>query len=229
MPLKRDMTPQEAKEFLQRDLKQSIKNDIYPILQPEKEEGGYFGAACLVLCYLDFLGALYGGYPKNDKFPRGRKKIATQQKTVGFIKDILGSVDCRYKHNADLLYEMYRHGTVHLYAPKVLKKNGRELRWLLYKGEREKREMADRRALKVQHMQPIERDDESDWLPVSINCLYDDLRTAIDEFCALLDADKNARVEKWREAADALCEPEETLWDWSTEHSVTPPGARQRA
>lgn len=235
MPLKPNMTLHEAKEFLRGDLKESIKNDIYPILQPEKEEEGYFGVACLVLCYIDFLGALYGGwkaemFPKNKKFPEGRKKIATSEKALCFIRKVLGSVDPQYQaqDNADLLYEMYRHGTVHLYAPKVLKRNGRELRWLLYKGHREARKIVDRRALKLRHMQPIESDAVSDWLPVSINCLYDDLRAAIDEFCALLDADKNGRLEKWRQTADALCDPELTSLTWSTEHSACPPPAGQR-
>jgi len=223
------------KEYLQGDLKQSIRNDIYPILQPEKEEGGYFGVACLVLCYLDFLGALYRGYggdifAKNKKFPQGRKKIATPRKTLDFIMDILGSVDCHYKDhdNADLLYEMYRHGTVHLYAPKVLKRNGRELRWLLYKGHREARKIVDGRALKLRHMQPIEGDAVSDWLPVSINCLYDDLNAAIDEFCHRLQHEPELCC-RWESTARALRDPDETSLSWSTQRSACPSPAGQRS
>ena len=222
MPLKPSMTLKEAKEFLQGDLKQSIENDIRPILQPEKEEGGYFGVTVLVLCYVEFLGALYDG----------KKGGNTTNKSVRFIKEVLGSVDSQYRlaDNARLLHDMYRHGTVHLYAPKVLKskRSRRELRWFLYKGHREARKIVDRRALKLRHMQPIESDAVSDWLPVSINCLYDDLRAAIDEFCALLDADKNGRLEKWRQTADALCDPELTSLTWSTERSACPPPAGQR-
>jgi hypothetical protein len=238
MQIPRTTDARRITEYLRDDLKESIKNDIGPILQPEKEEGGYFGVARLVLCYIDFLGALYGGC--EDK--TNKRKIATPGKALCFIREVLGSVDRHYKEhqykdhqgkdhdNADLLYEMYRHGTVHLYAPKVLKRKqgGRELQWLLYKGEREKWVIADRRAVKVRHMQPITKDAESDWLPVSINCLYDDLNAAIDEFCHRLQHQPELR-RRWKSTAKALRDPEETPLSWSTEHSACPPPAGQRS
>jgi hypothetical protein len=202
MPLKPNMTLQEAEEFLKGDLKQSIKNDIHPILQLDKEEGGYFGVPRSVLCYVDFLATLYVG--------RGGE-------AVHFLKDVMASVDPLYAVNGELLYRMYRHGTVHRYQPNELKQQqtGKTLSWLPYKGDREAWTIADRRALKLRHMQPIKGNDQSDWLPVSINCLYDDLRATIDEFCARLDADTTL-LTKWNKAAVALCKPAHVSRSWST-------------
>jgi hypothetical protein len=218
--LKPDMTVDEAKEYLRDNLKSSITNDIYPIIQPDREEGGYFGVSRLVLCYVDFLGALYGGYQgerhrPNKRFPRGSKKIATSDKALKFIRTILGSIDSHYQHNADLLYEMHRHGTVHLYAPKFFQRanDGRKLYWFVYKGKREERVPVGRGTLRVRHMEPVPRDEKSDWLPVSIICLYDDLNAAIDEFCARLDSDADL-LRRCNQAARALSEPEETSLNW---------------
>lgn len=212
MPLNKNMTLPKIKEYLQGDLKQSIKNDIRPIIQPDREEGGYFGVARLVLSYIDFLGALYCGYERETD-SKGPRKIAQSSKAIRFIKDVLCSVDSLYGRNADLLYNMYRHGTVHLYEPKKLKCGRRKLRWLLYKGQREDWVFADGPVLKVRHMEATKVDGNSYWLPVSITCLYDDLLASIDHFCRRLEREAALR-DKWRKTANALCAFEDTTDRW---------------
>jgi hypothetical protein len=226
MPLKPNMTLEEAKEFLQGDLKRSIENDIRPILQPEKEEGGYFGVPRSVLCYVDFLGALYCGY-QGEKFRNGKKRIAISWKACRFIREILGSVDSLYEDNGDLLYEMYRHGTVHLFSPNELKgRDGRVISWLLHKQGRQASIPVDGEHLEVRHLQPVEFKG-CHRLPVSIVCLCDDLNAAIDELRGRLD-DRPVLLRRWNSAAAALCEPETTKLNWSTECSACPPPSGQR-
>ncbi|MCL0082704.1 hypothetical protein M1O14_03225 [Dehalococcoidia bacterium] len=62
MPLKEDMTHDGVIEYLTDDLQKSIRMDVYPAIQIGNGEGGYFAVPRLVLCYVDFLGALYRGY-----------------------------------------------------------------------------------------------------------------------------------------------------------------------
>jgi hypothetical protein len=212
MPLKLGMSLVDIKEYLEGDLKRSIRSDVGPVVRPEVEEGGYFAVPRLVLSYVDFLGALYGRY-SGEKDRSGRRLIATPKKATKFIREIMKEVDELYDKSGDLLHEMYRHGTVHRYQPHALKRSdGRELNWLCYKGPRESWVNVPR-ALKVRHLQPVRRDANSDWLPVSITCLYGDLLLAVDVFWKKLESDANL-VENWRSAADALCQPEETRLSW---------------
>ena len=212
MPLKPSMSIREIEEYLKDDLKVSLEHDVLPVLEGP---GGYFGVARAVLCYVDFLGALYRGY-KGGKACSDRKQIATSKKATAFISEILGHVDHLYQTNGKLLYEMYRHGTVHLYAPKELKRKRRILSWMPYKEGREAWLIVDNRARLIRHLKPLQRDGKSDWLPVSITCLYHDLRAAIDEFARRLSTDQQL-FDNWQSAAAALCEPECTELGWSTD------------
>jgi len=210
--LKPGMSLNEIREYLQRNLKESIRNDIWPIVQAGVPEGGYFGVPRSVLSYVDFLGALYAGY-SGEKDRSGRRKIATPDKAVRFIREILKEVDDLYARNGVLLYEMYRHGTVHRYEPHQLRRSdGRVLSWLPYKGSREDWVNVPH-ALKVRHLQPVSRGENSDWLPVSITCLYDDLVLALDVFWEKLQRDPKL-VANWHSASAALCEPEDTKGSW---------------
>lgn len=212
MPLKPGMSLDEIREYLTGDLKGSIRNDIWPIVQADVPEGGYFGVPRSILSYVDFLGALYAGY-SGEKDPSGRRIIATSQKAKKFIRDILGVADALYRQNGALLYEMYRHGTVHRYEPHQLRRSdGRVLSWLPYKGSREDWVNVPH-AMEVRHLEPVTRDANSDWLPVSITCLYDDLVLALDVFWGKLQRDPKL-VANWHSASAALCEPEDTKKSW---------------
>lgn len=212
MPLEPGMSLEEIRTYFEDDLKVSIKNDIWPIVQADMPQGGYFGVPRSVLSYVDFLGALYGGY-SGEKDRSERRRIAIPEKAKKFMRDILKEVDDLYEQNGVLLYEMYRHGTVHLYRPhSLIRRDGRVLYWLAYKGPREHWVNVPR-ALKVRHLQPVTRDANRDWLPVSITCLYDDLVAALDVFWMKLRNDAQV-MGNWHSASAALCQPEVTKESW---------------
>jgi len=184
MPLQPNMTLGDIIIYLQTDLDASIQNDVYPVLQADKVQGGYFAVPRLVMCYVDFLGALYCGFTAG-----GNPNIASTAKASRYIQDVMSLVDPAYRQNGRLLIEMYRHGTVHLYAPISLRRNSdnRILQWEAYKGTRKEMLVAGTVAAKwVKHMEIYNHDHTTDVLPISIVCLYEDLRQSIDEYCALL-------------------------------------------
>jgi len=212
MPLKKNMNISEICDYLEYDLKKSIINDVQPVIQPSQQEGGYFGVPRLVLCYVDYLSALYEGY-HGETDRKGRKVIAKSKYAKNFIKKVLSKVNPLYAKYGDFLYEMYRNGTVHLYQPKTfINMQTREmLSWVIYKGSRN----ADTQEYgRVCHMQPQKRDNTARWiLPISINCLFDDLVASIDNFKEMLRANSNL-VTKWKSTANALLEIEETDLRW---------------
>lgn len=218
MALQQNMELWQIKRFLQEEVKEQIFLEVAPILYIGQEVGGYFGATRQILCFLEFLGALYSGYNGRDKYPNGAKKIASSKKSIMFIKKILGEVDDMYSQNGKYLYAMYRHGLVHLYQPRTIKqKNGRILMWAPYKGARERATINFRTDVRefsiqnVRHMGISENpsDKSSDLLTVSIICLYKDLLTVIDNFYLRVEGNKNDELKKWRETANAILEPEE--------------------
>jgi hypothetical protein len=171
--------------YLQTDLDASVQNDVYPVLQADRVPGGYFGTPRLVMCYLDFLGALYSGFRAGEN----PNSIATTAKAIRYIQEVMFLVDPAYRQNGRLLVEVYRHGTVHLYAPCSLQRSSdnRILQWEVYKGTRREMLAAGTVSAKwVKHMEIYNHNASTDVLPISIICLYEDLRQSIDEYCALL-------------------------------------------
>lgn len=211
MLLKEYMTHDGVIEYLTDDLQESIRRDVHPAIQIGNAEGGYFAVPRLVLCYVDFLGALYRGY-------RGHGNIATSVKAQAFIRDFMGHVDPLYRKNADLFYDMYRHGTVHLYQPKTFshRVSRRFLYWLAYKGKREDWLNFQARAIRVRHMEVFDWNDSVDYLPISIVCLYEDLHSTIDYYKLRIQKEKeDGRTDllnNWNCTAAALLRPEEKSW-----------------
>ncbi len=212
------MEPWQIKKFLEDEVKEQIFLEIEPILYIGQATGGYFGATRQILCFLEFLGALSAGYNGKDKYPNGAKKIATPKKTIQFIEDLLGKVDSQYSQNGKHLYAMYRHGLVHLYQPRTIKqKNGRVLKWAAYKGSREhasinfKTDSGEFLIQDVRHLGISEdpSDKSSDFLTISITCLYKDLLTVIDNLYQKTIENKSDNLKNWRETANAILEPEE--------------------
>lgn len=200
-------------DYLKGDLTASIRNDIGPMIRPDRPEGGYFGVCRMVLCYVDYLGALYQGYQGKKDKKSGRLIIAESSKAKSFLKEVFCEIDPSYRERAELLYETYRHGTVHLYQPKVLEDNGRRLEWLVYKGDRESWVYVGSRAIKVRHLQPLEFE-PSTWLfPISIVCLYSDLIKAIDVYQRKLGEDP-ALVDRFVTTWNVLVDPELTKLNW---------------
>ena len=189
------------------DLAVSIQTDISPIIQPNKSEGGYFGVPRMVFCYVDFLGLLYCGWIKKYKNEQ-KQNFATSRKAIKFIREILGRIDRLYKTNGGLLYDMYRHGTIHIYSPKKLKSKkfpDRTIEWLLYKGDRERWDYYENRATKFHHLKIINWANNRFLLPVSINVLYADLIESMVLYRSIVHNDKSGKLLKnFRTVAEAL-------------------------
>jgi hypothetical protein len=194
--------------YLIDDLKKSVINDIGPCRSPDKTEGGYFAVPRLVLSYVDYLGVLYHGYEgRRDK--KTNKRILSDGKYAkDFLKEVFGSIDSDYKSHGDLLWEIYRNGAIHLYSPKVLrdKISGSIIGWITYKGGKVGI-LPDETP--VIHLRPQFLNDNTWALPLSIDCIYYDLISAIEKYAGLMP--KTAILEEhFRQSANALVEPEET-------------------
>lgn len=214
-------TLQEIRRCLD-DLTTSAKNDIQPIIQLKNPEGGYFGVPRTVLSYIDYLGALYRGY-NGERDRNGVRRIATSRKAEHFITEIMSQIDPVYRETGRLLYRMYRHGTVHLYRPNALRRqDGRMIAWISYKGPRQGLVSdGNRLNISAQHCIPIRLTDTEDRLPVSINCLYDDLLASIERYYLLIENEINSGQgsnlqQNFSNVVDALMEPDETNLTWGT-------------
>jgi hypothetical protein len=114
-PLK-DFTVQEAKGFLRSDFARVVKRTKYLYVErkPKKSIGyGFFEPILLCLCWCDFLGALYCGDGKGIS----GGGIGNTKRSKKFIDEILGAVNPEYKNVSRDLIRVYRHGTVHAFAP----------------------------------------------------------------------------------------------------------------
>lgn len=220
MALKKNMELWQIKEFLEEELKEQIFLEIAPILYIGQAVGGYFGVTRQILCFFDFFGAVYCGYDGKERYSNGAKKIAKTENTLKFMKEVLGKeIDQSYSRNGKYMYIMYRHGLVHLYQPKTIKlKNGRILKWAAYKGERERATISFRsedREITIPNVRHLgitsnPLDKNSNFLTVSITCLYKDLLSGIDTYYHLLEQDKKGGLLKnWITVANAIVDPEE--------------------
>jgi len=114
-PIK-DYTLGEAKSFLRSDFAKVLKRTKYLYVErkPKKSVGyGFFEPILLCLCWCDFLGALYCGDGKRVR----EGGIGNTKRSKIFIDEVLGAVNARYREVSDELIRVYRHGTVHAYAP----------------------------------------------------------------------------------------------------------------
>jgi hypothetical protein len=100
------------------DILKSIDDDlILPLKMHEKEkQGGFFSISRQVFCYVDYLGAL----SSNGK--------NTSQNAITYMEKYFTKVNPNYIGKCDLMYSMWRHGTVHEYDPKVYESGSKNLR-----------------------------------------------------------------------------------------------------
>lgn len=111
-----DYTLKQAKDFLRKDFIKVIRRTkyLYVDKRPTKRYGaGFFEPILLCLCWCDFLGALYCGHGQQ----RNKGGLSNAARMTPFIVDVLGGVNSRYKAVAGDLVRVYRHGSVHAYAP----------------------------------------------------------------------------------------------------------------
>ena len=182
----------DARPYLQA-LRGSVDADIAPLLPTAG--AAPFAINREVLSYVDHLGHLYTG------------KGAVGQRSRDYLTDVMSRVDPRYKTRAGEIYEMYRCGSVHEFAPKVLTNcKGQSLGWFCYKGARVARVHVEGRDVTVTHLEPLpSAEADRFWLPVSTVCLIDDLKASIDHLAAA--APEADRVAAWNRAAQQLAAP----------------------
>jgi hypothetical protein len=218
------MSATEAADYIRNDLGKSIIDDVHPCLNLGRAEGGYFGVPRLVLAYVDYLGALYNGYDGSvDR--TGRRVFAKTIYAKTFLVEVFGAVHKDYKKYGGLLYDIYRHGTVHLYEPLTLRNSstGQTIEWHVFKQEKETRPPTRVGGttkpwnLMLLHLIPTRKPGQTDpnvWvLPVSINCLYSDLLAALDVYAERLQKETDL-ANRFQKTINALLIPEETdlLW-----------------
>ena len=100
--------PKKIIKYLENDLKDSIINDVrdvahYQAHPRRKKKAGFFSIPRDVFCYVDYLGKI--------SFGKGNTESAEN-----YIKEYFPS---KYYDYAELIYSMWRHGTVHEYKPKT--------------------------------------------------------------------------------------------------------------
>jgi hypothetical protein len=182
----------DARPYLQA-LKGTVDADIRPLLATVG--GAPFAINREVLSYVDHLGHLYTG------------KAQVGQRSRDYLAGVMSKTDPNYAKRAAEIYEMYRCGSVHEFAPKVITNSKRQsLGWLCYKGARVARIPVEGHQVTVTHLAPLPSAQAgSFWLPVSTVCLIDDLEASIDHLAqAGPEAD---RVAAWNRAAQQLAAP----------------------
>jgi hypothetical protein len=179
----------------------------------------FFGAVRAVMSDMEYVAALYCGWDGEN-----RRRIATAGKTQQFLREVVAEAaeEPGYSQYGRHLYEIYRLGTVHLRAPKVIVDNsGRcsspALTWALMQVRRDSVAIGARE-YSLRHLEPIRVAKQIagfptvTMLPVSINALLDDFLSACEMFAARLEADAangdHELVDRWRSVADALASPQ---------------------
>jgi hypothetical protein len=178
---------------------------------------GMFGIPRQVFCYVDYIGALREGPTPSKRNPK-QPELAKTWKAVKVLKELFGRVDPNYVATAELLVRGYRHGLVHTFAPKVLRRtDGRQLYWAVYRGGRDESGggVSFTRHLVIS---PAPVSAGADYLPISIECLVSDLLSALDLFRAEVEdehkAGGTALLTKMQQTAAEMTKPDDVTFTW---------------
>lgn len=186
----------DAEPYLEM-LKDTVRKDIRPLLSlPDKAP---FAICREVLSYVDHLGHLYSG----------RSQVSqVGERSRDFLKRVMSVIDPNYGKRASEIYQMFRCGTVHEFEPKTLEnRSGQTLTWLCYAGPRRHTITIAGKAVSVVHLEPVPGLAATEYrLPVSTECLVDDLELSIDNFRRA--GPDNERVTLWNRAGRELNTPE---------------------
>src|SRR5260370_28826239 len=101
------MNKEEIKKFLYEDIKSSINGDIKTLLKDkcgDEDVGGYFAVLMLVFTLIEYLGRL--------RYNNAKMKNGSQH-AIWWIRKYMGKCNKRYTKIGGILFDMYRHGTVH--------------------------------------------------------------------------------------------------------------------
>lgn len=216
MALTKNMTSDEMVRFLNNELLPQVRQEIGNLIRPKKKQGGYFVTVRQIMCMVDFLGATFSGYSRKERMvDKKRQKISTSEKAIRFIIKFFKPEDTYQEGIVRNLYNMYRHGLVHLYQPKILKwkSNGRLL-WFFYKGNRHVNKIkinTDKGILmfkNVDHLHILQSglDKNSYYLAVCVESLYEDFEKAVQLYIEKLSKTKTLQT-KWRTTVNSICMP----------------------
>jgi len=160
-----------------RGVKSAVENDIGIYFRGEAEFKGWgsFAVPELVFSYCDFLGALYTGYLEQGNLTR---------RALEFIKKFFTKVNQKYDEYAEIMYDMYRHGTVHAFEPKTYKIGGKKVSWLVGKGT------SEHLAFRATTAEEKARGFIADYmLCLDVKQLYLDLKSSFDLFIKELESE----------------------------------------
>ncbi|RJQ40687.1 MAG: hypothetical protein C4555_01065 [Dehalococcoidia bacterium] len=180
------------------NLARAIEKDLVPILS--FPEGAPYTIAREWACYIDHLGALFSGEVNHS-----------QKRFCIYLDKVMSQVDAGYHDQKDILLNMFRHGTVHEFDPKVLVNlNKQRLGWAVYstRGRNQNITLEDGRSFQVSHLKitPHPNLTEQYSLWVSTWCLVDDLIKSIDVFKTGM-GNPNERIASWNKVALELVKP----------------------
>lgn len=186
----------------------------------KKREGGFFAVTRLLFCLVDFLGAVYCGYSSNERGEDEKKKylrVARTWKAERFMLCFFEPKEIYKVEKVKMLYEMYRHGLVHLYQPKVIWYSRNEnLDWGVYSKAHKKEkfsfypqgELVDVSSSKIGHLNIVGDIDERSnikLLTICIDNLCDDFEYAVNLYRERLKNEAKLQ-ENWVSAVNAICE-----------------------
>jgi len=220
---KSNMITQEIVDYIAIDMKKTVVDDIKPCLLIGVREGGYFSVPRLVLSCVDYLGALYCGWKPTETYAGGKPNFTATRKAVRYLKDVFGQVFSDYKVRAELLWEMYRHGTVHLNEPKVLQNGTKSISWQIFKAGFNERMIiggvptgpGTSVQMYLSHLVPMEITGlPGQWiLPIGTTCLYEDLVASLDVYAGMVLKDRSLE-DNFRSAVNEMVKPEEVTIAW---------------
>ncbi len=181
---------------IKKHLFKSFDNDAGTLFDKSQEvhpnEGIFhFGVVREVMAYIELCSSIYCGWNGKDD-----GKIATSEKAITFIKEIMGKIDPNYKKNGRLFYCMYRHGSTHLLRPHRIKRKRSKFlfTWKWYSGGRESEVKTDAGILvQMRHLELYKTTSSKYELPVSSECLINDTLDAINELFNALIKVRNKR------------------------------------
>ena len=207
-------------KFIDDELIPQARLEIQTWIHPRKKQGGYFVVTRQIFCMVNFLGAAFSGYPHSKALldPKG-KNIAETRTAEVFINSFFKPKNVYESDIVQILYDMYRHGLVHLYQPKIYKLGKRKtLKWFFYKGNSRRRwikvdvDFGRKLTFKnVDHLKITKREKSySYYLPINIDRLYNDFENAVIQYRDRLKKSKQLQ-ENWRSTVNTICEPRDLV------------------
>ncbi len=184
----------------------TIRDDLFPLRRSDQGGCTVGGAPHTISrefsCYVDYIGALYTGWPEWNK---------SGERFVAYRRDALGQVNHGYAQHADLIREMYRNGPVHEFDPKVVfNSNGDQCGWLESVGSSPGyNDFGTGQQIQVSHLTVVAVPGRSQayYLPVFTSQLLDDLIQSIELFRNGGLGNPSARTLCWDRAVGYLIHP----------------------